>query len=69
MNKNFFKIYFLLILIMGCLIFITSIAYWSEDLLIISLSTMMIGSVGFYLLDNMPNPKNSPFVYKGKKVK
>jgi len=48
-------------IIVGCIFFILSLTYFDQTILLISLSQMMVGSVGLYILDN---PKNSPIVYK-----
>ncbi len=48
---NKMMMYSLVILITGLFYFLISISYFREDLLILSLTQMMAGSCGFFLLD------------------
>jgi hypothetical protein len=59
---NLLKICFLFLIITGATTFLFSLAYYNKDLSFLSLVQMMDGSLGFYILDKFPNPKNSPVV-------
>ena len=70
---KFLKCLFLLYIIIGSIFFLVSIAYFNEVLLILSLSILMCGGVGFYILDKgqiVPSRlkrKNRLFFYDHKK--
>jgi hypothetical protein len=55
MDKKFWLTFVSLVnLIFGLILFLTSILYFDKYILLISLGTIMSGSVGFYLLKVYP---------------
>ena len=67
MNKLFFlRVSCLVVMIIGNFFFLISMIYFNQDLLIVSLSQMMSGSVGFFLLDTQKVP-HSLYTKKGVK--
>ena len=68
MNKSdSLKICCLVILLFGLSSLLLSMAYFEEDLLLLGLSQMMIGSCGFYILEKNNVPQKLPQSLKRKK--
>ena len=65
MKYKLFQILFLTLIITGAITFISSMVFWNEPLLILSLLQMSNGSLGLYVIENLPL-KYPPYLKREK---